>query len=59
MSEPTPGEILLEDHLVPMGISPNAQFWFNIQTACDFRHLRKKEKKITAAITKNYTDLAA
>ena len=76
----TPGEILLEDYLVPMGISPNAlacalgisprsineivlnrqsitpemslklgkffkqsaQFWFNMQTTCDFRKLRKK-----------------
>jgi hypothetical protein len=80
----TPGEILLQDYLVPMGISQNAlaralaralgisprsineivlgrrsitpemslklskffkqsaQFWFNIQTTCDFRKLRKK-----------------
>lgn len=76
----TPGEILLEDYLVPMGISQNAlaralgisprsvneivlgrrsitpemplklgkffkqsaQFWFNIQTTCDFRQLLKK-----------------
>jgi addiction module HigA family antidote len=73
----TPGEILLEDYLIPMGISQNAlaralgispqsineivlgrrsitpemslklgkffkqsaQFWFNIQTTCDFRQL--------------------
>jgi addiction module HigA family antidote len=76
----TPGEILLEDYLVPMGISQNAlaralgissrsiheivlgrqgitpemslklgkffkqsaQFWFNMQTTCDFPKLRKK-----------------
>ena len=77
----TPGEILLENYLVPMGISQNAlaralgisprsineivlnrrtitpemslklgnffkqsaQFWFNIQTTCDFRQLLKKK----------------
>ena len=93
----TPGEILLEDYLVPMGISQNAlaralgisprsineivlgrrsitpemslklgkffkqsaQFWFNIQTTCDYRQLLKKEKQVTAAVTKNYTELAA
>lgn len=37
----------------------SAQFWFNIQTTCDFRQLRKKEKQITAAVTKDYTELAA
>ena len=93
----TPGEILLEDYLKPMGISQNAlaralgisprsinevvlgrrsitpelslklgnffkqsaQFWFNIQTTCEFRQLRKKEKQITAAVAKDYTELAA
>jgi addiction module HigA family antidote len=78
----TPGEILLQDYLVPVGISQSAlaralgisprnineivlgrrsitpemslklgkffkqsaQFWFNIQTTCDFRRLLKKEK---------------
>ena len=93
----TPGEILLEDYLIPMGISQNAlaralgisprsineivfgrrnitpemslklgkffkqsaQFWFNIQTTCDFRQLLKKEKQITATVTKDYTELAA
>jgi len=93
----TPGEILLEDYLVPMGISQNtlaralgisphnineivlgrrnittemslklgkffkqsAQFWFNIQTTCDFRQLLKKEKQITATVIKDYTELAA
>jgi addiction module HigA family antidote len=93
----TPGEILLEDYLIPMGISQNAlaralgispqsineivlgrrsitpemslklgkffkqsaQFWFNMQTTCDFRKLRKKEKQITATVSKDYTELAA
>ena len=93
----TVGEILLEDYLMPMGISQNAlaralgisprsineivlgrrsitpemslkisklfkqsaQFWFNIQTNCDFRQLLKKEKQITATVTKDYTELAA
>jgi addiction module HigA family antidote len=82
----TPGEILLEDYLIPMGISQNALaralgispqsineivlgrrsitpemslklvkffkqiawFWFNIQTTCDCRQLRKKEKRRSA-----------
>ena len=93
----TPGEILLKDYLVLMGISQNAlaralgisprsineivlgrrsitpemslklgkifkqsaQFWFNIQTTCDLRQLQKKEKQITAAVTNDYTELAA
>ena len=92
----TPGEILLEDYLVPMGISQNAlaralgvspptineivlgrrsitpemslrlgkffqqspQFWFNIQTTCDFRQLEKKAAKITASVKKNYQELS-
>jgi addiction module HigA family antidote len=37
----------------------SAQFWFNIQTTCDFRQLRKKEKQITAAVAKDYKELAA
>jgi len=37
----------------------SAQFWFNIQTTCDFRQLRKKEKQITATVSKNYTELAS
>jgi hypothetical protein len=37
----------------------SARFWFNIQTTCDFRQLLKKEKQITAAVTKDYTELAA
>ena len=40
-------------------IKQSAQFWFNIQTTCDFRQLLKKEKQITAAVTKDYTELAA
>ena len=93
----TPGEILLKDYLVPVGISQSAlaralgisprnineivlgrrsitpemslklgkffkqsaQFWFNIQTTCDFLQLLKKEKKITATVIKDYTELAA
>jgi len=93
----TLGEILLEDYLIPMGISQNAlaralgispcsineivlgrrsinpemslklgkffkqsaQFWFNIQTTCDFRQLLKKEKQTTATVSKDYTELAA
>ncbi len=93
----SPGEILLEDYLVPMGISQNAlaralgisprsinkivlgrrsitpemslklgkffkqsaHFYFNIQTTCDFRQLLKKEKQMTATVTKDYTELAA
>jgi len=30
------------------GQSP--QFWFGIQTNCDFRKLRKREKELTAKI---------
>lgn len=37
----------------------SARFWFNIQTTCDFRQLLKREKQITAAVTKDYTELAA
>jgi len=37
----------------------SARFWFNIQTTCVFRQLRKKEKQITATISKDYTELAA
>jgi addiction module HigA family antidote len=96
MSELTTGEILLEDYLVPMGISQNAlaralgispriineivlgrrsitpemslklgkffkqsaQFWCNMQTTCDFRQLRKKEKQITSGLAEDYTQLA-
>jgi len=93
----TPGEILLEDYLKPMGISQNAlaraigvsprsineivlgrrsisaemslklgaffrqspQFWFNIQTTCDFRQLMKKSSRITARVKADYLELAA
>ena len=93
----TPGEILLEDYLQPMGISQNAlgralgvsprsineivlgrravtpemslklgkffrqspQFWFNLQTACDFRRLMKQAHRITAKVKSDFTKLAA
>jgi antitoxin HigA-1 len=93
----TPGEILLEDYLKPMGISQNAlarvlgvsprtvneivlarrsitpemslrlgkfflqspQFWFNVQSTCDFRLLQKRADKITSKIKQNYRELAA
>jgi addiction module HigA family antidote len=84
----TPGEILLEEYLKPLGLSQNAvgramgvspraineivlgrrsitpemsirlgkffgqspQFWFGLQTNCDFRKLRKREQALTAKI---------
>lgn len=84
----TPGEILLEEYLKPLGLSQNAmgramgvspraineivlgrrsitpemsirfgkffgqspQFWFGIQTNCDFRKLKKREQELTAKI---------
>jgi addiction module HigA family antidote len=60
MSELTPGEILLDRRSISPEMSlklgkffkQSAQFWFNMQTTCDFRQLRKK-KKITAAVTKD------
>jgi addiction module HigA family antidote len=93
----TPGEILLEDYLKPMGISQNAlgralgvsprsineivlgrraitpemslklgkffkqspQFWFNLQTSCDFRRLMKQAQRITAKVKGDFTKLAA
>jgi len=93
----TPGKILLEDYLKPMGISQNAlaraigmtprsineivlsrrnitpemslklgkffkqspQFWFNIQTTCDFRQLLKRAKHITSRVKSDYTRIAA
>ena len=96
MIELNPGEILLEDYLIPMGIAQNAlaralgmgsrsvnnivlgrrsitpemslklgkffkqsaKFWLNIQTTCDLRQLRKKEKQITSGVIKDYTQLA-
>lgn len=35
------------------------QFWFNIQTACDFRRIMKRAGKITAAVKSDFTQLAA
>jgi addiction module HigA family antidote len=93
----TPGEILLEDYLKPMGISQNAlaraigvsprsineivlarrsispemsiklgaffrqtpQFWFNIQSTCEFRQLLKKPLKITSRVKVDYLAIAA
>jgi addiction module HigA family antidote len=50
MSELTPGEILLDRRSISPEMSlklgkffkQSAQFWFNMQTTCDFRKLRKK-----------------
>jgi len=84
----TPGEILFEEYLKPMGISQNAMaraigvapraineivhgrrsitpqmsirfgaffgqsedFWYGLQTECDFRALRKQKPKLTSSI---------
>ena len=84
----TPGEILLEEYLIPFGISQNAlsralgvspraineivlgrrsftpkmsmklgrffeqtsEFWFRVQSNCDFRNLRKRERTLTAKV---------
>jgi len=84
----TPGEILLEEYLKPMGISQNAMaraigvppravneivlgrrsitpamsirfgtffaqtedFWYGLQTECDFRAMAKEKPKITRGI---------
>ena len=84
----TPGEILLEEYLIPLGISQNAlgralgvsrrtinkivsgkrsitpemsmklgrffgqtsEFWFRVQSNCDFRDLRKRERALTAKV---------
>lgn len=86
MKPVTPGEILLEEYLIPFGISQNAlgralgvsprtineivlgrrsitpemsmklgrffgqtsEFWFRVQSNCDFRDLRKRERTLTA-----------
>ncbi len=88
MKSVTPGEILLEEYLIPLGISQNAlgralgvspraihqivlgrrsitpemsmklgrffgqtsEFWFRVQSNCDFRDLRKRERAITAKV---------
>lgn len=88
MKPVTPGEILLEEYLVPLSLSQNAmgraigvsprainkivlgkrsitpemsirlgkffgqspEFWFRIQSNCDFRLLRKKERALTAKV---------
>jgi addiction module HigA family antidote len=88
MKPVTPGEILLEEYLIPLGISQNAlgralgvsrrtinkivlgrrsitpemsmklgrffgqtsEFWFRVQSNCDFRDLRKREQALTAKV---------
>ncbi len=88
MKPVTPGEILLEEYLLPLGLSQNAlgrslgvspravneivlgkrsitpemsmrlgkffgqtpEFWFRIQSNCDFRLLRKKERALTSKV---------
>jgi len=35
------------------------QFWFNIQTNCDFRRLMKQASRITAKVKSDFTKLAA
>ena len=88
MKPVTPGEILLEDYLIPLGLSQNAlgrgigvspraineivlgkrsitpemslklgkffgqtpEFWFRIQSNCDFRELQKREPTLTAKV---------
>jgi addiction module HigA family antidote len=88
MKPVTPGEILLEEYLIPLGISQNAlgralgvspraineivlgrrsitpemsmklgrffgqtsEFWFRVQSNCDFRDLRQRERVLTARI---------
>jgi len=88
MKSVTPGEILLEEYLIPLGISQNAlgralgvspraihkivlgrrsitpemsmklgrffgqtsEFWFRVQSNCDFRELRQREQVLTARI---------
>ena len=84
----TPGEILLEEYLIPYGISQNAlgralgvspraihqivlgrrsitpemsmklgrffgqtsEFWFRVQSNCDFRELRQREQVLTSKV---------
>ena len=88
MKSVTPGEILLEEYLIPLGISQNAlgralgvspraihqivlgrrsitpemskklgrffgqtsEFWFRVQSNCDFRDLRQRERALTAQV---------
>ena len=35
------------------------QFWFNIQTNCDFRRIMKQANRITAKVKSDFTKLAA
>lgn len=35
------------------------QFWFNLQTSCDFRRIMKQANRITAKVKGDFTKLAA
>jgi addiction module HigA family antidote len=35
------------------------QFWFNLQTSCDFRRLMKQAQRITAKVKGDFTKIAA
>ena len=35
------------------------QFWFNVQSTCDFRVLQKKADRITSRVKQDYRELAA
>jgi addiction module HigA family antidote len=35
------------------------QFWFNLQTACDFRQIMKQSARLTAKVKSDFTQLAA
>jgi addiction module HigA family antidote len=35
------------------------QFWFNVQTTCDFRQLLKNSSKITSRVKMDYLQIAA
>ena len=35
------------------------QFWFNFQTACDFRRIMKQSARLTANVKSDFTKLAA
>lgn len=37
----------------------SAQFWFNIQTACDFRALKTKESAIPKKVSTTYSAIAS
>jgi addiction module HigA family antidote len=35
------------------------QFWFNLQTTCDFRRIIKQSARFTAKVKSDFTQLAA